>query len=270
MPASGKNKGRVSVSGIASRRAPGAALVVLACAATLAHAQQKSQLPGSYPNKPIRMVVGIPPGGGVDTVVRAVAQKLTDRWGRSIIVDNRPGAGGAIAMDLVAQASADGYTLLGGSVNTVASATPLKKVTFDTRKAYAPIVQMNSQPYVLAVNPSLPVNSVKELIAYAKSKPGVLNYASTGIGSASHLGMEFFKSLADSYALFAPARTPQAIVSALNHEVGEIVNVPEIQKRLAADGVEPAAPNSPSEFKDLFAKEVDKLEKFLRTSGIKL
>lgn len=320
------------------------ALVVLTCAAALAHGEPLPKGRADYPNKPIRILAGIPPGGGVDIVARAVAQKLSERWGQSVLVDNRTGAGGAIAMELAAQAGADGYTLLAGSVGTIASATPLKKVAFDTRKAYAPILQMNSQPYVLAIEPSLPVNSVRELIAYAKNKPGALNYASTGVGSTSHLGMEFFKSVAgvdivhvpyrglgpamidvisgqiqllfgaaiiitpnvrsgklralavgslrrsraypelptisesglpgfewgNSYALFAPAGTSPAIVRALNREVGEIVNLPDVQKKLAADGVEPAAPNSPREFTDLFAREVVKVEKFLRTSGIKL
>ena len=168
-----------------------AVLLVIAGAASAA-------APGAenYPARPVRMLVGIPPGGGVDTVARAVAYKLSERWGQSVIVDNRTGAGGAIAMELVAQATADGYTLLAGSTGTIATASVLKKVAFDTRKAYAPVIEMNSQPYLLAVGPSLKVNSVKELIAYAKAKPGAINYGSSGKGGIAHLAGELFDLLA--------------------------------------------------------------------------
>ena len=313
--------------------------IALALLGTAAHAAST----GDYPRKSIRVLVGIPPGGGIDTVARAVGQVLSERWSQSVIVDNRTGAGGAIAMEVAAQAAPDGYTLLGGSTGTVATATLLKKVSFDTRRAYAPVVQMYTQPYVLAAEPSLPVKTVRELIAYAKAKPNALNYASTGIGSASHLGMEFFKSMAgielvhvpyrglgpamvdvisgqiqlvfgaaiivtpnvrtgrlralatggakrslayadiptvaesglpgfewsNSYALFAPAAVPAEIVAKLNREIGAIALLPEVQKKLAGDGVEPALPNTPAECRAIFEREFARLEKFFRTSGIK-
>ena len=138
---------------------------VSAVAAAAAHAATQLQRPDNYPRKPVRLLVGIPAGGGIDTVARVVAQSLSEHWGQSVLVDNRTGAGGAIAMDIAAQSAPDGYTLLAGSVGTVASATPLKKVAFDTRTAFAPIFQMNSQPYVLAVNPSLPIITISQLFA---------------------------------------------------------------------------------------------------------
>ena len=152
------------------------------------------QRPADYPAKPIRIILGIAPGGGTDIVARAVAQKLTTTWGKSVVVDNRPGAAGAIAFDLVAQAAPDGYTHYLGTVSNVVTATLLKTVAFDTRKAYTPVVQMTLQPYLLIVIPSLPVKTVKEFVAYAKANPNTLNYASSGTGTVSHVGMELFKS----------------------------------------------------------------------------
>jgi tripartite-type tricarboxylate transporter receptor subunit TctC len=114
-----------------------------------------------YPARPVRMLLGITPGGGTDVVARAVAQKLTERWGRTFVVDNRPGANGVIAMTLVAQAIPDGYTLFVGTTDNVAIATPMKKVPFDTQKAYVPVAQMDTQPYLLTSNPSLPFSSIR-------------------------------------------------------------------------------------------------------------
>jgi len=175
-------------------RAP---LVILACVATATHAQQTpGELPGNYPSKPIRMLVGNAPGGGIDLTARAVAQKLTERWGRSVVVDNRAGASGVIAMDLTAQATPDGYTLLVTAGSLIGTATAQKKLRYDVRTAYAPITQLTSLYYLLLVTPSLPVNSVKDLIAYAKSRPGTLNYGSSGVGGAGHLAAELFSSMA--------------------------------------------------------------------------
>lgn len=179
-----------SITGSVSRMS----LVVLACVATLSHAQQQpSQLSGSYPNKPIRILVGSSVGGGVDAAIRPVAQALTERLGQQVIVENRDGASGMIAMAMTANANPDGYTLYVAG-NTMILVGAQKKVPFDIRKAYAPVVQLTSQPYLLLVNPSLPVNSVKDLIAYAKSKPGAINYGTAGIGSTTHIGTELLKS----------------------------------------------------------------------------
>jgi tripartite-type tricarboxylate transporter receptor subunit TctC len=130
-------------------------------------------------------------GGGIDTITRAVAQKLFESWQRTVVVDNRPDGGGTLALEILANATPDGYTLyVGGGQISLAGVT--KEVPFDVRKAYMPIVQMAASPYFLVITPSLPVNSVKELIAFAKTKPGVLNYGSAGLGSSIHLGIELF------------------------------------------------------------------------------
>lgn len=180
----------------------GVALVVPACVAIAADVSDK---PADYPRKPIRIVIGIAPGGGLDSMTRLGAQKLNERWGQSVIVDNRPGGGTVLGMDLVARAPADGYTLLGAS-ETLALNGVFKRASYDVRKTFVPIVQMTSQPYVLAVTPSLPVKSVKDLIAYAKAKPGALSYGSQGLGTIGHIGMERFKAMAGVDMVHVPYR----------------------------------------------------------------
>jgi len=172
-------------------RVAGAALVVPACWAVAAP-QDK---PPNYPSKPIRVIVGIAPGGGLDAMTRLGAQKLTERWGQSVIVDNRPGGGTVIAMELVVKAPPDGYTLLAAS-DTLMLNGVLKRATYDVRRAFIPIVQLTTQPYVMVVNPALPAKSVKELIVLAKSKPGALSYGSQGLGTTGHIGWERFKFMA--------------------------------------------------------------------------
>ena len=157
-----------------------------------------------YPNRPVRLIVGVPPGSGADTVTRAIALRLTETWGRSVVVDNRPGAGGSIAMDLTVKAAPDGYTLLSASVGLVATAKPLKKVPYEAIDVYQPIIQMTSQPYIIIASPNAPFNTVQELLNVSREKPGSLNYASSGTGSASHLGTELFKSMAKINMVHVP------------------------------------------------------------------
>jgi tripartite-type tricarboxylate transporter receptor subunit TctC len=170
----------------------GATLLALALAASGAHAQSAGASARAYPTKPVRVLVGAPAGSGTDVITRIVSQKLSERWGQTVVVDNRAGAVGAIALELGSQAPPDGYTLsvLSGQNLT---AMLLKLIKVDIPKAFTPVVQMTSLPYILLVTPSLPVTSVKELIALAKAKP--LIYASSGTGSVVHLGMELYKSM---------------------------------------------------------------------------
>ncbi len=176
----------------ALRRGFKTGLLCASAACTCAHAQTP---PPGYPARPIRIIVGSAPGGGADIMARAVGTQLTERWGRAVVVDNRAGGGGVIAMELLAQAPPDGYTLFGGA-SLIITATPMRKVRFDTRVALAPIVQLTTSPYLVLVPPALPVNSVRELIAYAKARPNALSYGSAGIGSFAHLGTELFKFMA--------------------------------------------------------------------------
>jgi tripartite-type tricarboxylate transporter receptor subunit TctC len=149
-----------------------------------------------YPSKPIRIVVPYPPGGFNDTLGRTLAAKFTEAWGQPAVVDNKPGANTVIGTDFVAKAAPDGYTLLIVAFPFAVTPSLLKNMPYDTVKDFAPIAWAAVSPNALVVNPSLPVKSVAELIALAKSKPGTLSYASTGNGSSNHISMELFKSLA--------------------------------------------------------------------------
>lgn len=148
----------------------------------------------NYPTKPIRWVMPYPPGGSIDTVSRAIAQRLTDRLGQQVVVDNRTGAGGTIGAEIGARATPDGYTIVNGGDGTLALSPLLRtKLPYDPIRDFAPISQLVAINYVLVVHPSVPIKTVSELLAMAKSRPGQLNYASGGVGSAPHMLGELFK-----------------------------------------------------------------------------
>jgi tripartite-type tricarboxylate transporter receptor subunit TctC len=187
-----------------------AALALLACAA---QAQD-------YPHKPVRFLVGFSPGGGSDILARLLSEKLTESWGRPFVVDNRSGAGGTIALMLAATAAPDGYTLMMISGSQITNAVLMTKMPLDVLKAYAPVTQATSQPYILVVHPSVPVKSVRDLIALAKAKPGALNYASSGTGSFAHLGMELFKYMTATEMVHIPFKgTGAAMIDLLGGQV---------------------------------------------------
>jgi tripartite-type tricarboxylate transporter receptor subunit TctC len=150
-----------------------------------------------YPAKPIRFVVPYPPGGSVDIAARAVGQKLTEAWGQPVVIDNRAGAGGNIGADLVAKSPADGYTLLMGAVATHAiNPTLYGKLPYDPVKDFTPVALVVQVPNILVLNPSVPAQSVKELIELARAKPGTLNFGSGSTGSTGHLAGELFNTMA--------------------------------------------------------------------------
>jgi tripartite-type tricarboxylate transporter receptor subunit TctC len=152
------------------------------------------QAADAFPERPAKLVVPFPPGGPLDTTGREIAQKLGEMWGQSVIVENKPGAGGNIGADFVAKSPPDGYTVVMGALSTHAVNPSLyPKMPYDAKKDFAPITLVAVTPNVLVVNPSLPVHSVKELIAYAKAHPGKLSFGSGSIGSAGHLAGELFK-----------------------------------------------------------------------------
>jgi tripartite-type tricarboxylate transporter receptor subunit TctC len=159
----------------------------------------------TYPSRPVRLIVPFPPGGSTDIMARVVAQKLTERLGQQVIVDNRGGAGGRIGMHLAAKALPDGYTLLmSTSITHTVQVSLYSKLPYNVLTDFAPISLVASIPLLLVVNPSVPAKSVKELIALAKAKPGQLSYASPGNGTSGHLAAEMFRSMADVDVVHVP------------------------------------------------------------------
>jgi tripartite-type tricarboxylate transporter receptor subunit TctC len=158
----------------------------------------------NYPTRPIRLIVPFPPGGGTDITARAVAQKLGESWGQTVVVDNRGGANGTIGVDIAAKSAPDGYTLTMISSSHAVNTGLHAKQPYDLLKDLTPITQATSQPYVLVINPSVPAKSVKELIAVARAKPGALNYGSSGPGGISHLAGALLGSLTGTTLVHVP------------------------------------------------------------------
>ncbi len=169
----------------------------------------------SYPDKPIRMLVGFPPGGAADILGRFAAQTLSSRLGQQVVVDNRGGAGGVIATEIVAHAAPNGYTLLFTSIPHVINPHLYKKVDYDAFKDFTPVVQFVAVPLMMATTVSFPAKSVKELIAVAKAKPGQINYASGGNGASSHLAMELFKSMSGTQMNHIPYKGTGPLITDL-------------------------------------------------------
>src|SRR5450830_275700 len=163
------------------------ALLALACLAPLCQAQPATA-GGRYPDKPLRLVLAFPPGGPTDLVARVLAQKLGEQLGQSVLVDNRPGANGNIAAEMVARAPADGYTLFYNTSAVALSPALYKKLNYDIRTDFAPVALTAVIPLVLAVHPSVPVNNIREFLDYVKANPGKLSYGSAGNGNITHLG----------------------------------------------------------------------------------
>jgi tripartite-type tricarboxylate transporter receptor subunit TctC len=179
-----------------------------------------------YPSKPIRLVIGSPAGGSTDILARVIAQKLNESMGQMVVVDPRPGASGVIAGEIAARANADGYTLLFPSLQHVINVGLYSKLSFDPIRDFEPIAQVANVPMFLVTHPSLPVKTVGDLIALARSKPGALSFSASGIGTPQHLGMELlrsaanidmvhvpFKGAADSITEVVAGRVPVGIIT---------------------------------------------------------
>src|SRR5262249_38663206 len=172
---------------------------VLALAATSAHAQD-------YPNRPIKIIVPLAPGGLADTLARIIAQRLGEASGQAVVVEKRPGGAGAVGAEAAVRAPADGYTLFMGGLSTNAVLMHLTRLAFDPGKDLTPIIHVATFPNALVVNPALPVKSVAELVAHAKANPGKLSYASQGNAASGHLVGEQFKQLARVDMVHVPYR----------------------------------------------------------------
>lgn len=297
-----------------------------------------------YPNKPVRLILAGSTGGSTDVINRLVTSRITERWGQPFLIENIPGASGAIASEMTAKALPNGYTLYGVASSTVVSAAVGQITSVNYRTAYVPITNMVSQPYVMVINAGLPVNSVKEFIALAKKEPGKLNFASLGVGATTHLGMELFNMLAGTnivhipfkgtnqaglaivagevnvllggalsamplakagkikalavtsaqrtklfpdlptiaeaglpgfdvdawFGMAAPAGTPPAIASKIHGEILRVLAIPEIRDKLMANGSEITPSDTPAAFGQHINRELEKWEKFMKTTGIKL
>lgn len=179
---------------------------IIALAGGFAAATVQAQGTGSgasFPQKPLRIIVSSAPGGGQDLTVRPVALKLSEAIGVPVVVDNRGGASGIVAMEVTRHAAPDGYTLLVGATSMILMGVT-KKVAYDVRKAFDPLVPLTSQPYLLVVHPSVPVANPREFVAYVKSRPGVLTYGTSGPGSLHNLGMDLFQSITGTKLIHVP------------------------------------------------------------------
>lgn len=294
-----------------------------------------------YPERPIRMVVASAPGGGTDFTARAMNDKFAEYLGTAVVIDNRGGAGGLVGSQIVAEAPADGYTLLQIFTNFAILPSLHKKMTFDVIKDFAPVINLVSSPLILVVNPSLPAKNVQELIKLAQSKQGKFNYAAPGIGSLGHLAGEYFKSAANVqmeqiaykgggpsvtalmanqvelyfstlpaavsqvnagrlralgvtslkrsstfpqvptiaeqgvkdfevvgwFGMFAPAKTPPAIVSQINAAANKAMAVKEVNDRMLSSGVEVVGGDSAS-FAKQVKSDVQKWNKVAEQAGL--
>jgi tripartite-type tricarboxylate transporter receptor subunit TctC len=187
---------------------PAVLVAVVFIHAGAAHAQ-------AYPTKPIRLIVPQSAGGSTDLVARPLAQKLTEVFKQAIVIDNRTGAGSTIGSDIVAKSAPDGYTLLAVAASFSMSPSLYRKLPFDPIRDFAPITQLSAFPNILVVQPSLPVKSVKELIAYAKARPGQLNFGSSGVATGTHLSMEQFMYLTGIKMVHVPYKGGAPSVNAL-------------------------------------------------------
>ena len=173
----------------------------------------------AWPEHPIKFVMSAPAGSSIDVLGRTIADKLKDRLGQPVVVENKPAAGGTLATTEVAHSAPDGYTMVLAFNGPLSFAPLLQKLSYDVQKDLAQVIITSSQPNVLAINASLPVHSVGELVAYAKANPGKLNYASVGNGSSSHLNMELFKSVAGFDAVHIPFNgSPPAVKATVQNE----------------------------------------------------
>ena len=179
--------------------------IALAICTSLAQAQ-------SYPTKAVRMIVGFPPGGTTDVIGRLVAAKLSERLGQQVVVENRPGASGMIGADAMAKAAPDGYTLLMSSSTHATYTSLYSKVPFDPVKDFEPVSFIGTTPYVMVVHPSLPVQSVADLVRLAKARPGKLNYAASTPGTAQHLSWELFKRSTGTDLAYIPYKGTGALM----------------------------------------------------------
>lgn len=314
------------------------AVLLFLCALTVA-------LPGlaqTYPGGPMRIIVPFPPSGGTDILSRLLAQKLHESFGQPVVIDNRPGAGGTLGSTIAARATGDGLTILTVPAGYASFPSLYKHLAFEPERDLAPVSRLASGPLVLVVHPSLPVKSVRQLIALARKQPGEINYGSSGAGTLPHLSAELFSSMAgikmthipykgagaavadvlagrvpvyfmnilqsltliktgklralgvttperspiapelpsiaesglkdfdmtNWYGMLVPAATPREAIARLSTEVARVLQLPELRKRLAQDGMTVVA-STPEQFAGFLARETAKYARIIEAAGIK-
>lgn len=211
----------------------------------------------TYPSRPVRVVVPYPPGGSTDITARVVGERLAARFGQPFLVDNRPGAGGNLGMELAARAKPDGHTLAVATTAHAINATLFPRLAYDTLKDFAPVALLTESPLILVVNPALPAATVPELIALAKRKPGDLRYASSGNGQSTHLAAELFCAMAGVKMIHVPYRgSAPALQDVVGGQVELMVDasqsaLPHVGKTVRALGVTatarlPVLPDTPA------------------------
>jgi tripartite-type tricarboxylate transporter receptor subunit TctC len=219
-------------------------------AATLLLAAASASVAETWPSKPIRFVVAAPGGSSLDVIARTIGDKLKDRIGQPIVIENIPGGAGTIATGNVARAAPDGHTWLMSYNGPLAYTQFLTRLPYDPQKDLVPVIQTSSQPNVLAVSSDVPVKTVSELISYAKQRPGKLNYASVGNGSSSHLTMELFKTMTNSFIVHIPYNgAPPAALSLMTGETQILFSVPSvIMPQIKTGKIKALAVTSPGRF----------------------
>ena len=239
-----------------------------------------------YPSRPVRVIVGYPPGGPTDLTARLAGQHLSETLGQQFVMDNRPGAGATLGATLLSRAEPDGYTLMLAANGEMAISPNLRRtLPYDPIKDFAPISRIGASQLVLVVHPGVSAKSVADLLALAKAKPGSVNFASAGSGSTAHLAGELFKQLAaidivhvpykgagpamtDLMGL-APARTPRVVVEQLHRELAAMARRPDMIERFRALGIEPEG-NSPQEFSRQIRDEIAKWGRIVKLANVPL
>lgn len=214
-----------------------ACVIRLLCAA-VAVAAAPASLAQEYPERPVHLVVPFPPGGGADILARTVMPRVAQALGKPVVIENRPGAGGNVGAEYVAKAAPDGYTLLYGTNGTHAINPSLyRNLRFDPARDFVPVTRMTTIATLLIVNPKLPVNSVEELIGYAKAHPGKVNFASAGNGTTSHLAGEMFRTMAGVDIVHVPyGGGAKAVIDLISGQVQMMIDVMPNALPLARDG----------------------------------
>ncbi len=227
-----------------------------------------------FPNKPIRLIVPFPAGGPNDIIARVIGQRMSELTRQPVLIDNRGGQAGVLGTDAVAKANPDGYTIGIVSASALAISPTMEKVAYDVSKDFAPVTLVVTVPEMLVVASNVPAKNMAELVALAKAQPGKFNFASAGVGGLPHLAGETTAEVGmpdllieNWYGMVAPAKTPEAIVAALNRIANEAMADPSVKQKLADQGLTLAG-DSPEHFRGFIDAETKKWAKVIKDAGV--